>query len=65
MIDRLMGFIVLFPLIVVVAVIAAFLPEGLQGFSGALVLVTGVYVYALSEKVGKRVKKAFKEKLLR
>jgi len=63
--DRLIGFVILFPLVVIIAVIAAFLSEEVKSFSGALILVTGAYVYALSERIGRKIMEVFKEKLFR
>ena len=60
--DRLIGFFVLFPLIIIAAIVAVLLPEEFQAFSQGLMLVTGVYIYVLSKKVGKKVKNIFKEK---
>ncbi|WP_457641935.1 hypothetical protein [Persephonella sp.] len=61
--DWFIGFLVLFPVIVIVSIIAVFfLPESL---SKVVVLITGVYVSAISRELGKNVKKTLKEKFFR
>ena len=60
--NKVIGFIILFPIVIIIATIAALLPEKLQTFSGALILVTGVYVYLLAERVGEKARKFLKRK---